>query len=67
MKKSNFLAEVGDYRKGTEVEQPTEADRRTMADLKISVDGEYYRYEELRLDLFSAAINYSPLKHSSRT
>jgi hypothetical protein len=57
---------VGDYGNWTEAEQPTEAERQTMADLSISFDGKYYRYEEYRYDQFSAAINYAQLMQRIR-
>jgi hypothetical protein len=55
------------YPQWVEVDQPAETEWRTMADLKITFDGKYYRYGEYRYEHFADAINYAKLERQVRS
>lgn len=51
--------ELAGQRRWQEPEPPSAATRQLMAELGITYDGRYYRYEDYRYDQFVDAINYA--------
>lgn len=54
------------HRKWTEAAKPTAVEAQTMADLNITFDGKYYRYDQYRYDRFADAVNYAQLQRRIR-
>lgn len=45
----------------TALEEPTDTERQSMAELGVTFDGKYYRYESYRYDNLGDAIGYAGL------